>query len=352
MDDRPAPTLGVSPESFPYDFDVRNDTVSFIRLNRADFDQASFLDARLLSPPTIGFSLPWHEVAAAVEQLDLRERCAYIFHIGHAGSTLTSRLVGAHAGAFALREPMILRIFAQLRSESAAKQPVSADPRLGGCLKLWSRTFEPRQLAVIKATSFVSELAADLLARATNPRAILMFVPPERYMGTIFGGPNSRQEAKILAPGRLQRLQRRMGQVIWRLADLSEGEIVALGWACEMSALTRAAQVAGRRAQWVNFDALLERPSAHLLDVLRHLGIDATPLQAEAIVAGPDLQRYSKAPEHAYDAALREDVLSWARTVHSAEISRGLAWLERAANSCPALHDALTLASEASAGSD
>jgi hypothetical protein len=106
---------------------------------------------RLLSPPNIGFGLPWHEVAAAVEQLDLRKCRAYIFHVGHAGSTLNSRLVGAHAGAFALREPKILRIFAQLRSEGTAMQPVSADPRLGGCLKLQSRTFEPRRLAVIKA---------------------------------------------------------------------------------------------------------------------------------------------------------------------------------------------------------
>jgi hypothetical protein len=337
---------------FPYGFDARTDTVAFVRLNRADYEQASFLDSRLLATRTIGLSLSWREVGAAIEQLDLRERCAYIFHIGHVGSTLTSRLVGAHADVLSVREPMILRSFAQPSNEILAALPASADSRLGGCLKLWSRTFEPRQRAVIKATSFVSELAADLLARAAHPRAILMFVPPARYMGTIFGGPNSRREAQILARGRLQRLHRRMGQVIWRLADLSEGETVALGWACEMAALMRAAEIAGQRALWVNFDAFLERPAARLLEVLRHLGIDATPQQAQGIADGPDLQRYSKAPEHAYDAALREDVLRSAQTVHAKEIRRGLAWLNRAADCCPAVRDALLLGSARSADPD
>ena len=43
------------------------------------------------------------------------------------------------------------------------------------------------------------------------------------------------------------------------------------------------------------------------------------------------MRRYSKAPEHGYDAALRRDVLNEARAMHGEEIRRGLAWLDRAA---------------------
>jgi hypothetical protein len=39
------------------------------------------------------------------------------------------------------------------------------------------------------------------------------------------------------------------------------------------------------------------------------------------------MHRYSKAPEHAYDAALRREVLASAERDHPAEIRRGMTWL-------------------------
>ena len=38
------------------------------------------------------------------------------------------------------------------------------------------------------------------------------------------------------------------------------------------------------------------------------------------------MRRYSKAPEHAYDLALRNDVLAAARAEHGEEIRRGMRW--------------------------
>jgi hypothetical protein len=77
---------------------------------------------------------------------------------------------------------------------------------------------------------------------------------------------------------------------------------------------------------------------------LRHFDIDAASGEVEATIAGPDMRRYSKAPEHAYDAALRLEVLNEARATHGAEIRRGLAWLERAAAEFAPVKDALMFA--------
>jgi hypothetical protein len=343
--------LGRSPELFPHELDVRNDSVAFIRLSQADYAQASFLDARILTPHTIGQRVAWRQVAASIAAASLPERCYFILHIGHVGSTLLSRLTGAHPRVFALREPMILRTLAQI--QSAPEIPPHAwsggdfEARLGGCLKLLSRTFDAQQRAVVKATSFVSELAAELLSRASAPKALMMYVAPESYLATVLGGPNSRQEAKILTPSRLRRLHRRIGREEWRLGSLSEGEALALGWACEMSALAHAARAAGARVLRVDFDRFLAAPSAHLAAALRHFDIDATPSQVHAILQGPDMRRYSKAPEHAYDAALRLEVLNAARATHGAQIRGGLAWLERAAAQFPPVRDALLLAESA-----
>ncbi len=347
-----ADALRNSPRLFPHALDLGSDRVAFVELERAEYARASFLDARILTAHTLQHSFAWGEAAAAIEAAGLIERSNFIFHIGHVGSTLLSRLTGAHARVFALREPTVLRTFAHLQSEpQQVPHSLSAadlDARLGGCLKLLSRTFDPQQCATIKATSFVSELAPALLARASAPQAVLMFVAPQTYLASIFGGPNSRDEARMLTPQRLRRLRRRSGQDAWSDAPLSEGEALALGWACEMAALAQAARVAGARALPLDFERFLAAPADSLRAVLRHFGIEATAGELEVLVGGPDMRRYSKAPEHAYDAALRRAVLEEAHSLHAAEIRRGLAWLERAAMQFSAVRDALAFAQAAS----
>jgi hypothetical protein len=338
--------LGQSPALLPHAFDVAHDRVIFVEMTRGDYQQASFLDARLLAAGALRESFAWHDVTDAIEAAPLRERCGFIFHIGHVGSTLLSRLMGAHARVFALREPLVLRTFALLAAErdNTIWSKEEIDARLTGCLALLSRTFEESQLAVIKATSFVSELASVLLARAAAPRALIMYVAPESYLATIMGGPNSREEARILTPQRLRRLQRRIGSDAWPRAALSEGESVALGWACEMSALAPAARAAGARARRVDFENFLAAPAEVLHAALAHFAIDATPGELRTILEGPDVHRYAKAPEHAYDARLRDEILNEARATHAAEIRRGLQWLERAAREFEAVRDALEFA--------
>lgn len=306
-----AESLARSPELFPQAL-VRG-ALSLIRLSEAEYRAASFLDARILSPRTMSRTVEWPIVQEVAEALP--EACDFIFHIGHGGSTLLSRLLGAHARVLPLREPELLRRLAQ--SEEAYGR------RADVLFRLWSRVFAPDQRALIKATSFVSEIAPKIMARASQPKAIFLTTKAETYLAGILGGPNSRQEAKMLAPLRLARLQKRAGDLP---ATESEGEIIAMGWACEMTALNAAQN---ERVFHLDSDAFFAEPAAALRACFGHLSIAATDDEIAAIVSGPDLHRYSKAPEHAYDAALRNDVLNAARAEHGEEIRRGLAWLER-----------------------
>jgi hypothetical protein len=307
-----AQALAASPALFPHSLDVEKRAVTLIRLTEADYRTASFLDARLLTPTTQSRTLPWPDLVAAAT--DLPEAANFIFHIGHVGSTLLARLLGAHPEIFALREPMILRTLAQ-----------SGGYDLAPVLKLLSRTFRPSQRALVKATSFVSEIAPQILSRPYQPRAIFMFVPAEIYLATILGGPNSRQEAGALGVSRFNRLQKRLGKPIAQPA--SEGELIAMSWACEMSAL--AAAPPSDRIFWLDFDQFLADPASLLARCFNHLGIEASGEQIAAILAGPDMRTYSKAQEYDYDAQLRRDVLDQARAQHGAEIKRGMLWLEK-----------------------
>jgi len=343
-----ASSLERSPELFPHSWDVQSDVVTLVRLTRADYERVSFLDERALGPRTLSRTLPTSELARAVGESGLEERCHFIFHIGHVGSTLLSRLLGAEGRLFALREPAILRTLARLKTDPAPKgralSDAEFDERLALFLKLWSRTFEPEQTALIKATSFASELAPRLLAHPSAPKALLLFVSPESYIATILAGSNAREEAKTLTEGRLKRLNRRVGREAWRLGALSEGEALAASWSAEMSALVEAKAAAGARAMPLDFDGFLANPDEHLAKTLRHFDCKTTPKKLAEILGGPLMQRYSKAPEHAYSPELRRELLDEARKTHAAEIAKGLAWLERAANEAPLIADSLKLA--------
>ena len=300
------------------------DAVRLVQLDEAAYGAASFLDQRLLGGGYAQGMCAAALLRAAAARL--APPTCYVFHTGHVGSTLVSRLIGAHGRFFSLREPALLRPLAPL---SPVAGTAVAD--LDVALAILGRTWRPGQRAVIKMTSFVSELAEPILAAERRTAAVFMFVRPAAYLRGILAGPNSRVENRQLAPLRLQRLVRRLGAGEWREDPHSEGESIAMSWLCEMAALHQAAVRSERQVLWVDFDAFLADPHAGLERIFRALGEQPAAADIEALVAGALMRQYSKAPEHAYDSELRRRVLSSADSEHAAEIGRGLDWLQRVA---------------------
>jgi hypothetical protein len=324
-----AERLAQSPELFPFALDLAGQSVSFISLTEAEVTKASFLDERIATAQPVHAGFCYAEVAQAVSAAQLPERTDWIFHIGHVGSTLLSRLLGARPDILGLREPAILRTLALAHIQPPPQLPDWTPARLSEALgvfvRLWSRSFRPDQHSVTKATSFASELGAQLLARPSAPRAVMLYVALETYLATILGAENSPREARMLAPLRAARLKKRLGMQV-DLAGMSIGEIVAMSWACEMLALSAAAQSAAERALWVDFDRFFRQPGPTLEACFRHFGTPVAPDGIGALLQGPIMSRYSKAPEYPYDRALRDAVLNQARSRQGTEIRLGLDW--------------------------
>ena len=142
------------------------------------------------------------------------------------------------------------------------------------------------------------------------------------------GGPNSRLESKALAPSRLARLRKRLGGAPVDVDPRSEGEWIAMSWLCEMLCLQEAARRFASKVAWIDFDEFLAAPQEGLEMALKALGAAVAPEGIAELLAGPLMHRYSKAPEYAYDTALRQEVLASAEREHAAQIRRGMAWLE------------------------
>ena len=327
-------TLQRSPVCYPLRVDKAGNA-TLVHLDEAAYSAASFLDERLLSGGHPSGTCALGDLVQAAASL--APRAHYIFHIGHVGSTLVSRLLGTHAAFFSLREPLLLRSLAH----SPHHELVAGGTRLTleNVLGLLGRTWRGQQRAVIKPTSTANVLAARILVGADAPSAVFMFATAVNYLRGILGGENSRVEARALAPARLQRLTQNLltRPVSTGLSPAdtsqsgpvprSEGELIAMSWLCEMSTLYLAAGGRDTQVHWLDFDAFLQDPSARLTRIYNALGIAPTDGEIHALLSGPLMRQYSKAPEHAYDPDLRREVLLSADWNHAPEIRHGMRWL-------------------------
>lgn len=306
--------------------DPRAGLVRFVEMDAEDYRQASFLDDRMLDETKRSHLVPWADVANA-RPGGARNDARWIFHIGHVGSTLVSRLLGELPSVLAVREPRALRDLTFF--------PRDVRDRFALTLRaLMSRTFSPEQRALVKATSFVSEIAAELVA-PTSP-ALFLYATPQSYIAGVLAGENSRKELSGMADMRRQRLAARG---IALPPPANEAHSAATAWACEMTALEAAAETLDVR--WADFDRMLENVEGALANFSDFLGFKASHGQLAEIARGRLMMRYSKATEHEYSPALRRQLLDEAAARHRTEIESALAMLDRASETAPLLRRAL-----------
>jgi hypothetical protein len=317
-------SLASSAALYPFALDLARERVFLVPMSEAAYRAASFLDERL--EPHGEWVDVGHIERAMSGARDMR-KLHFIFHAGHVGSTLLSRLLDEAGAVLPLREPLALRVLADAFDAGHAR----ADARLELFLKLWERGFEDTGCVILKATSTAQRLATKLLAARQEARAVMLNVGAESYLATMLAGENSAADLNALGPERLHRLGRLLGTAPAQPRTL--GELIAMSWAAERLTQELAIREAGGRILAVDFDAMLDSLVETLQRVLAHFGLAA---RAERIAESAALSRYSKAPDHAYSPALRRALLDQARRDFGPEIREALKWLEALKNAHPA----------------
>jgi len=315
----------------PQALDADKGLVRLVKMDAQAYRDASFLDDRMFTEARESQVLPWAQVAAAVADV-ARSDARWIFHIGHVGSTLVARLLGELSGVLSIREPRILRDLAMIPEvrRAALVTPVRT---------LLSRSFAGDETALVKATSFVSEIAPELVPE--GGRALFMYATPRNYIGSILAGENSVREMAALAPSRIQRIAGRATLPSPR----NQAELAAVAWACEMTALEGSAAAMDKCGiAWADFDAMLDDMAAELERIAAFFGFGTS--KVSEIAAGPLMRRYSKATEYEYSPSLRRDLISEAVSVNCPDIDSALAMLQSASENSPLLARALDRAKE------
>ena len=318
--------LRASPGLYPQKFDPEQNAVYFARITEAAYREASFLDERLQGTNSVW--VPFVEVEQAMAGASAGLPLHFIFHTGHVGSTLLSRLIDEAGGVLGLREPLPLRTLAEMQDRGTAAMPRV----LATFLKLWGRGFPGTGAVVLKATSSSGRIAPALLDASPASKAVYLNLKPEPYLATLLAGANALVDLKGFEDERMRRIALLLGAGLKPPGSI--GELAAMSWLAESLSRARALDAAGERMLALDFDAMLADIGATLLRVLAHFDIAAPPSFAAAIARSPVLTRYSKAPQQfAYSPNMRAQLLAQARAEFSGEIVKGMRYLEQAAAS-------------------
>lgn len=305
-----------SPAMYPQAYDPTRARVLMLHMSEADYRAASFLDDRILSAHSMGGWAPFDKVAEVARALSNAKPIHYIFHIGHVGSTLLSRLLDEMDGVLSLREPLPLRTLAGV-PESAAVETF---------LRLWGRGFDTTRTVVLKATSSAARVAPQLLSMRPQSFAIYMYLQPEPYLATLLAGENSPADLRAHEEERRNRLAAQFGAPLPPVN--SPGERAAMSWLAERLTMNAVVDAFRLRVMPLDFDAFLSDLEVMIARVATHLGLHADTKRIATIARSPTLMRYSKAPEHEYSPAFRAEILAQSRRDNAAEIVKGMTWLK------------------------
>lgn len=337
------------PTLFSQNLDFLRETALFVRHTREDYRRASFLDGRMLNAQSQGAWISFNELNQLLREFRPTLPLQFIFHAGHVGSTLLSRLLEELPGVLALREPLPLRLLAEAGDSLGEPESLLSAERFAslvhGQTVLWRRGFSDTNAVIVKATSSAARLAPALLDASPKARAVCLNLRLEPYVATLLAGENSILDLRGHGAERMRRLKRFGMDQTTPLHSMSAGELAGLAWLTETLTQLKLAERFSERVLAIDFDEFLTSLPSTLSHVCSHFELDAPSSFATNAPRSPVLSAYAKAPDIAYSPGLRMTLLNQARQQRRGEIAQGEAWVRASLTRSPALHRLLPLSS-------
>jgi hypothetical protein len=241
-----------TPDILVQKFDVLRNAVLLAAIDRKTY--------RILTAGVQGAWVSHARLAASSGATTNLRPLHFIFHAGHVGSTLISRLLEEAGCVLSLREPLLLRQIAEAHDSIGKPDSLLSEASFQGLLdlhlRLWSRGYGDTAAVVLKATSSCGRLAPTILNRLVPARAIYLNVRAEPYVATLLTGQNP-MDLRGHAPERMRRLVLRGVAGSPPLHALSVGEVAAMSWLVESWSECAALDSGGDRVAAVDFDAFL-----------------------------------------------------------------------------------------------
>lgn len=283
-----------------------------------DYRRASFLDQRALHHRDIpGWVVSRAELAAGLDSAPAPDRLHWLFHIGHCGSTLASRLMDLLPGVLGVREPLPLLTLASARGDVATQSWHSI------VLHLLARGFDDTRAVIVKPTSLVATMAGDLLRG--SGKGCLLWVDLQTWLATML-------REKDLIDSVLDNEDLRLAGSGLDRDPLPDGPRLGRAWLAEQMRWQRllADPALATRVMDLDFSTLLADPAAVSARLAAHYGVEVPADWGRRINDSGLLTRYAKDDAQQFDARTRERELTAAADLHATAIADGLRWAEAA----------------------
>lgn len=334
--------LLTSPSLFLRDVDPLRGTAVFTPMTEASYRASTFLDNRIVRAGDKDIVTDLDDLLElAATQLSRRRVIHYLFHIGHCGSTLVSRVLGERPCYLALREPpLLMGLSRSARALGRPGFPISHErwtslKELG--LAMLAKTWRPDQWALVKPTSHVGNLIPTVMNHTGRERAVMLYLDLETFLATMLR-PHTRRETRLYA--RDFRVRDYAGQCPGAPTTsdaYDDGPLAAMSWLLHAQEMLAAADdpEMGRRCMFLHFDSFLADPEGVIEKVCEFIGPALTKEERTRLRDRSLLSFASKAPEQPYTADDRRQELATSRSENAADIAAGVDWAAQACRSGP-----------------
>jgi hypothetical protein len=305
--------------------DFRRGLASFVETDEEGYREAAFLDNRLdrvlSDEKVIHLKELWPR---AVQTKKAQPSLNFLFHVGHCGSTLISRMLGELPGCFALREPPVLMALAR-----SAPQGLPHWERISDVvMALLTRTYHQEDSAFIKPASHANVLLPYFLQWKKSSRGILLCVDLESYLATMLQ-EHHRAEIREAFQWRQEGLKRLAGNIS-DLDALDDAKRSAVIWLIQMWELLEAHRDEKLNTLWLSFNNFLNEPASTISKISDFLNLPTDREQIRQLtVDSPLLRSYSKNVQVSYTAESRRASLQASRRQYAAEIDAAMGWLQQ-----------------------
>lgn len=299
-------------------FDPAHDRAWVLHFRPEDYLRASFLDQRALHHRDIpGWVVSRTELAAGLDSPPAPDRLHWLFHIGHCGSTLASRLMDLLPGVLGVREPLPLLTLA------GARDDIATQSWQGIVLHLLTRGFDDTRAVIVKPTSLVATMAGELLHG--SGKGCLLWVDLQTWLATML-------REKDLTDTVFDSEDLRLAGSGLDRDPLPDGPRLSRAWLAEQIRWQRlmADPDLAPRLMDLDFASLLADPAAVGARLAAHYGLEVPADWARRIDDSGLLTRYAKDDAQQFDAQIRARELAAAADRHATAIADGLHWTETA----------------------
>jgi hypothetical protein len=336
-----------SPRLLLGDLDLPRGQARLVPMDEGGYRASAFLDARARRADPLDLLVPLSGLVRQVLAGAPAPRPVhYLFHSGHCGSTLVSRMLGELPGLFALREPPPLLLLAQIRRHLGR-------PGMGVTAEQWellfrlvtallARTWRAGERALVKPTSHANNLIPRLLGAHPDNRAVLLHLDFEAHLAVMTRPRNQPESEQALRDARWLDWCVLTGQPPSPPPPLDAGERAALVWLLQMTEMGEALQdpALAPRLLPLHFAQWRADPAAQLARCAEWFGAAPTPAQVEAVVQGPIPRTDAKDPAQAHDEAQHARELAATAAANAAAIERGRVFARQAVAQHPRLRAA------------